>query len=272
MSFTPAVLPHNSCKINYQPALKQDGIYQLIVQAKDRSDNKSGEIDYKINFEIVNRSTITEVMNYPNPFSTSTRFVFTLTGSEVPTYFKIQILTVSGKVVREITNSGLGPVHIGRNITEYAWDGKDQFGDQLRRLGRQQTAAGKPNDIASRLTAVAALDADADGVANEAEILLGHNPGNSNDVPAAAELELLPDRQAEFARFAKAYRWRPFETVSQPPVPRIENPRWARNSIDGFIAAAREEKRLAPKPTMQKQSTSVENGAPNPPLRAARSP
>src|SRR6202008_4112146 len=84
-----------------------------------------------INFEVINKSTITEVLNYPNPFSTSTRFVFTLTGSEIPTNMKIQILTVSGKIVREITQSELGIIHIGRNISEYAWDGKDEFGDQL---------------------------------------------------------------------------------------------------------------------------------------------
>jgi flagellar hook assembly protein FlgD len=40
-------------------------------------------------------------------------------------------MTVTGKVVREITEDQLGPIHIGRNITEYAWDGKDEFGDQL---------------------------------------------------------------------------------------------------------------------------------------------
>jgi hypothetical protein len=131
MIFTPAVLPNNSCKISYTPKLPQDGTYQLLVQAKDRSNNLSGEVDYKINFNVVNKSTITQVMNYPNPFSTATHFVFTLTGSEIPTYFKIQIVTITGKVVREITEDELGPIHIGRNITEYAWNGKDEFGDQL---------------------------------------------------------------------------------------------------------------------------------------------
>ncbi len=27
--------------------------------------------------------------------------------------------------------SELGPIHIGRNITQYAWDGTDQYGDRL---------------------------------------------------------------------------------------------------------------------------------------------
>lgn len=130
MTFEPAVLPDNSCKINYTPVLS-DGVYELKVQASDRSGNASGNVEYKISFEVVNKPTVTSVLNYPNPFSTSTRFVFTITGSKVPDYFKIQILTVTGKVVREITRHELGNLHIGRNITEYAWDGKDQFGDQL---------------------------------------------------------------------------------------------------------------------------------------------
>ena len=33
--------------------------------------------------------------------------------------------------MKEITKSELGNLHIGRNITEYAWDGKDEFGDKL---------------------------------------------------------------------------------------------------------------------------------------------
>lgn len=131
LEFTPASLPANRAKINYKPVYKKDGVYQLIVQAKDASGNRSGSNEYKISYEIINKSTITEVLNYPNPFSTSTRFVFTLTGSEIPDYFKIQILTVSGKVVKEIDLTEYGSVHIGRNITEYAWDGTDNYGDKL---------------------------------------------------------------------------------------------------------------------------------------------
>ena len=74
---------------------------------------------------------ISQLMNYPNPFSTATHFVFTITGSTVPDDILIRIMTVSGKVVREITKNELGPLHIGRNITDYAWDGRDQFGNPV---------------------------------------------------------------------------------------------------------------------------------------------
>ena len=130
MTFYPASFPNNSCRINYNPALA-DGIYNLKVQAKDRSGNASGYSEYLISFEVINKPTVSCVLNYPNPFSTSTKFVFTLTGSEVPNYFKIQILTITGKIVRDLNKYDLGQLHIGRNITDYAWDGKDEFGDQL---------------------------------------------------------------------------------------------------------------------------------------------
>lgn len=131
MVFKKASLPENQAEITYHPTFEQDGVYELIVQANDASNNRSGDNAYRISFEVINRSTITEVMNYPNPFTTSTRFVFTLTGSKIPEIFTIQILTVSGKVIREITKQELGPINIGRNITQYAWDGTDEFGDRL---------------------------------------------------------------------------------------------------------------------------------------------
>lgn len=131
LNFIPAQLPNNSCKIEYNGNFNEDGKYSLIVQAKDRSNNQSGAVDYRITFEVVNKPSITQVINYPNPFSTSTRFVFNLTGSEVPEMFNIQIMTVTGKIVKTITKDDLGPLHVGRNITQYAWDGKDDFGDKL---------------------------------------------------------------------------------------------------------------------------------------------
>lgn len=131
MQFIPATAPENKFKIEYPAVFPDDGVYRLIVQGSDKSNNNSGSFEYTISFEVINRSTITEVLNYPNPFSTSTRFVFVLTGSVIPDYFKIQIMTITGKVVREITTDELGPINIGRNITQYAWNGKDEYGDQL---------------------------------------------------------------------------------------------------------------------------------------------
>jgi flagellar hook assembly protein FlgD len=74
---------------------------------------------------------ISNLMNYPNPFTTSTAFVFTVTGSQIPQNMRIQILTVTGKVIREITQDELGPLHVGRNITDFKWDGTDMYGQKV---------------------------------------------------------------------------------------------------------------------------------------------
>jgi hypothetical protein len=121
----------NDLRIEFSPERLPDGIYALKAQAKDASGNASGLQPYQVNFEVVNASQITHFYPYPNPFSTNVRFVFTLTGDKLPDELKIQVMTVSGKVVREIAQEEIGPIRIGNNITEYAWDGKDEFGGQL---------------------------------------------------------------------------------------------------------------------------------------------
>ena len=134
LKFTPATnaRTNNSATIELDPILSGDGTYTLRVQGHDRSSNASGQLDYLVDFSVINKPMISNVLNYPNPFTTQTHFVFTLTGSELPTYFKIQIFTITGKVVREINLAELGEgLHIGKNITQYAWDGKDEYGGNL---------------------------------------------------------------------------------------------------------------------------------------------
>lgn len=135
LEFIPAqdgdISEENSAVIFYKPDFTTDGVHSLIVNARDATGNESGAFDYKISFEIINEAMISNVFNYPNPFTSRTQFVFTLTGSELPTYLKIQIMTVSGKIVREIQLDELGPINIGTNLTEFAWDGTDQYGDAL---------------------------------------------------------------------------------------------------------------------------------------------
>jgi hypothetical protein len=123
--------PDNTATIDFTPYFTQDGDYELIVTGKDRSGNTAGNVEYKVAFQVINKPMISNMLNYPNPFTTSTAFVFTITGSEVPQNIKIQILTITGKIVREITKDELGPLHIGRNITEFKWDGTDQYGQKL---------------------------------------------------------------------------------------------------------------------------------------------
>jgi hypothetical protein len=128
--WTPAT-SESAFKVEYQPTRLDDGIYTLKAEASDESGNASGTMPYSVSFEVINESQITNFFPYPNPFSTRTQFVFTLTGSEIPDDIIIQIMTVNGTVVREITMDEIGPIKIGNNKTEYAWDGRDEYGDQL---------------------------------------------------------------------------------------------------------------------------------------------
>ncbi|MEI6947046.1 C25 family cysteine peptidase [Paraflavisolibacter sp. H34] len=135
LQFQPATQSaDNTATLSFRPSFSEDsgeGEYELIVSGRDVSGNEAGESDYRVAFQVINKPMISNLLNYPNPFTTSTAFVFTLTGSEVPQNMRIQVLTVTGKVVREITKEELGPLHIGRNITEFKWDGTDQYGQRL---------------------------------------------------------------------------------------------------------------------------------------------
>lgn len=120
----------NKLAVEYKPSRLSDGKYTLKVNSKDASNNTNAN-DYEISFEVINESSISNFYPYPNPVTTAMKFVFTLTGEKVPEKIKIQILTVSGKVIREINKEELGSVRIGNNISDFTWDGTDQFGDRL---------------------------------------------------------------------------------------------------------------------------------------------
>ncbi|MBU6122438.1 putative type IX secretion system sortase PorU2 [Hymenobacter siberiensis] len=121
-------------KLTYEPGKTgplPDGMYTLEVQGRDASNTSAGAQNFQVKFEVVNASQISNVYPYPNPVVSKARFVFTLTGQELPRNMKIQIVTLTGKVVREIFMNELGPLHIGNNITDFAWDGTDTYGDRL---------------------------------------------------------------------------------------------------------------------------------------------
>jgi hypothetical protein len=121
----------NRARLEWRPEFTADGDYRLFVNGRDASGNTSGNLDYSVRFKVITRSSISHLLNYPNPFSTSTCFVYTLTGAETPAQFRIQIMTVNGRVVREINAAEFGPLHAGTHTSDFCWDGRDQFGDQL---------------------------------------------------------------------------------------------------------------------------------------------
>ena len=117
--------------LTFGPGQLTDGFYQLDVQARDYAGNLAAAAAYKSRFQVINETMISNFYPYPNPFSTSTRFLFTITG-KVPQNLKIQIMTVTGKVVREIMKEELGTdLRVGHNTSTATWNGTDEYGDRL---------------------------------------------------------------------------------------------------------------------------------------------
>ena len=121
---------NNTFELKYKPKNLPDGIYTLRVQAKDVTGNKSGSKPYTIQFEVINEVAVSNFLPYPNPFSTRMWFVYTLTG-DLPDQIRVQIFTITGKLVRSIFMDELGPLKIGTHKTDFVWDGTDDYGDQL---------------------------------------------------------------------------------------------------------------------------------------------
>jgi flagellar hook assembly protein FlgD len=59
------------------------------------------------------------------------RFVFTLTGSKIPDQLLVRIMSIDGRIVKEVRKEEFGNIRIGNNVSEWAWDGTDNFGDKL---------------------------------------------------------------------------------------------------------------------------------------------
>jgi hypothetical protein len=114
MRFTPAATApnaDNTAVFDLMAAFPLDGEYELMVNGRDKSGNIAATSDLRVRFTVMNRSAIS--------------------GTQPPRDLRIQIMTVTGRIVREIGREELGPIRIGRNITEFRWDGTDQFGQPL---------------------------------------------------------------------------------------------------------------------------------------------
>ena len=126
------------------------------------------------------------------------------------------------------------------------------FGKRVAEWRKERKKLGLANDIPAALDALADEDADKDGVANLIEILSGHFPGESNDVPTLAE-RAEGAKKLVSLRVARAeYAWEPFQPVKRTAVPRVKDAGWVRNPIDAFVAEQHEKNGLKPRPEAAK--------------------
>ena len=130
ISFIPQTEVGSPAIIEFSPCFEMEGEYCLKVSADDASGNSSGMNDWQRKFNVHLTEAISEALFYPNPFSTSSRLVFTLTGS-VPEVFHLKIYTLSGKLIREVDQNEIGALRVGVNQTSFNWDGTDMYGNKL---------------------------------------------------------------------------------------------------------------------------------------------
>ncbi|MEO6759349.1 MAG: type IX secretion system sortase PorU, partial [Saprospiraceae bacterium] len=77
------------------------------------------------------KAALDHVLNYPNPFTTSTNFQFEHNLAAQMLDIQVSIFSVSGKLVKTIIQTT--PNADGFRVNDIAWDGKDDYGDQLAR-------------------------------------------------------------------------------------------------------------------------------------------
>ncbi len=129
--FFPSDGPGRPAKVEWQPDFVEDGEYTLVVRARDASGNLANGGAYQLNFRIIQEQSISQILPYPNPFTMSCRFAYTLTGRDEPSQFSMQIMTVSGQVVRNVSQAEFGTLRIGSHLSDFVWDGRDDYGDLL---------------------------------------------------------------------------------------------------------------------------------------------
>ncbi|OYQ41589.1 peptidase C25 [Flavobacterium cyanobacteriorum] len=103
------------------------GLHTLTFKAWDVYNNL---VTADIQFVVVNSQDmyIEKVLNYPNPFVSYTEFWFTHNRPFEPLDVQVQVLTVTGKVVKTINQSVTTDGFLCRQIK---WDGRDDFGDRI---------------------------------------------------------------------------------------------------------------------------------------------
>lgn len=103
------------------------GLHTITFKAWDVYNNF---ISAEIQFVVVSGETITlsNVLNYPNPFVNYTQFWFSHNKPYEPLDVQVQIFTITGKVVKTINQNIATEGFLSREIT---WDGKDDFGDKI---------------------------------------------------------------------------------------------------------------------------------------------
>ncbi len=117
-------------EIRYPLSKLSEGRHRIKVTAWDISNNSS---EGYTEFVVVNSDEISlrHVLNFPNPFTTSTCFMFEHNKSGVELDILIQIYTLSGRLIKNLEQRIISEGNRLGNHNCLQWNGRDDFGDQL---------------------------------------------------------------------------------------------------------------------------------------------
>lgn len=108
----------------------QPGLHTIKVKAWDVYNNP-GEGDTEFVVAESADLALKHVLNYPNPFTTSTNFQFEHNYPYQSLDVQVQIYTVSGRLVKTINHNINAEANNGYRVTDIHWDGLDDYGDRL---------------------------------------------------------------------------------------------------------------------------------------------
>ena len=102
------------------------GPHSIKIKAWDVLNNSS---EITLEFIVANDDELelSHVLNYPNPFTTNTRFWFEHNKPGQELQVQLQVMTITGRTIKtiiETVNSS------GNRVSDILWDGKDEYGDR----------------------------------------------------------------------------------------------------------------------------------------------
>lgn len=118
---------YTSGEVRYPLSALSNGEHTLTVKAWDVFNNSNEEtIQFRV--EEDSKVALSHLLNYPNPFTTNTSFIYEHNQACQQLDARVQIFTVSGKLVKTIESSFYATGFRGQDIP---WDGNDDFGNAI---------------------------------------------------------------------------------------------------------------------------------------------
>lgn len=140
---------YNSGKIEYRLQNLPSGEHCIQIKVWDVNNNSATD---ETCFIVENNAklVIDKLLNYPNPFTTQTQFFFEHNRAGDDLDIKIDIFTISGKLIKTLQDKIFADNKICNRIE---WDGLDEFGDRIGRgtyIYRVTVRAPRTGDVVSK--------------------------------------------------------------------------------------------------------------------------